>query len=480
LPRSRSAVLDPMSEPFAVLVEDDPEQAGITRALLADAGFLVETFGSIETALTFLDSNSELIDLFVLDRRLPVRSGESAADEFGDELLDQVREMHPDSRIIVFTGFATVRHVQQSLQGSGQLPARVTPPLDRITVLTKDQSLEFKEQVEAYRSLLQELDDIEIVFDSAATNLGAVDRRILRRVGFEHGAVSIAPTALSGGLTGASVWKCDVRRVEGSVGTIVIKQVKTMPSLGGLPELLPRANATSTMATLSGLMGGNLVNILQLAGSAPYPLMDLILDRPGDAAVVALPIFTGLRAVSEHQKMLTIAEICAPLGDWVELTQLLTEVGIAAPAGSLNASTKIGMRHGDLHPGNILIDEGQPVIIDFDSSCFASSLLDPITLLISTLVHPDSPMRGVGWPSPAEIANGFGSPGFALFHPQEAWFASIMQWAEESKTSYREYWALVLAYAARQLKYDDIRSDPKIVERVVALATRASAALMAS
>ena len=36
---------------------------------------------------------------------------------------------------------------------------------------------------------------------------------------------------------------------------------------------------------------------------------------------------------------------------------------------------------------NVLIDNGVAVLIDFDSSGFASAAMDPVTALLSTLVH---------------------------------------------------------------------------------------------
>ena len=77
--------------------------------------------------------------------------------------------------------------------------------------------------------------------------------------------------------------------------------------------------------------------------------------------------------------------------------------GISIPAGSLTATVNVGVRHGDLHPANVLIDNGVAVLIDFDSSGFASAAMDPVTALLSTLVHPDSPLRGDAWPDVGEI-----------------------------------------------------------------------------
>lgn len=469
-----------MTNPIAVLVEDDPQQAEVSKSILEAARFDVRSFDAIAPALEYIDTSAELIDLFVLDRRLPVNVGEPATDELGDELLKEVRSRYLDARLIVFTGFATVRHVQDALQGGGQLPAQMEQPIDRITVLEKDQSLEFKQQVEEFRQLLQFLEDIEIVTPSGSSTLEPLDKRVLRRLAFDYRAVSVSVVPLGGGLTGASVWKCELTTPEGHVATVVAKRVKSASARGGLPQLLPRVSTTSTMATLSGLMAGSQLNLLQVAGDAPFALMQIISEEPARAVEFARPVWNALRAVSDRRRTVPIAAICEPLIAWETLTELLIPYDIRVPPGSLTATIRVGVRHGDLHPGNVLIDNDQAVLIDFDSTTFAAGALDPVTMLISTLVHPDSPIRGAAWPDASEISARFATSDFGRGHECEAWFRGVFAWVEECRTSERELWALVLAYAARQLRYNDVLEDAEVVDRVVAIARRAAAALRAT
>lgn len=466
-----------MTNPIAVLIEDDPQQAEVSQGVLETAGYAVRSFNSIAPARDYLHTSTDLIDLFVLDRRLPVNAGEPATDEFGDELLKEVRSNYLDARLVVFTGFATIRHVQESLQGSGQLPAQDGQPIDRVTVLEKDQSLEFKEQVEQFRQLLQTLDDIEIITPPGTASLNARDKRVLRRLAFDYRAVSISVASLDGGLTGAGVWRCEINRVEGRIATVVAKRVKSPGSPGGLPELLPRANTAATVRTLSGLMAGGHLNVLQLAGESPYALMDIIAEQPAQAVELVKPVWNALHGVVAQQKTLTVAELCESLIAWERLSELLSPYGIQTPAGSLSVTTHVGPRHGDLHPGNVLIDNGQAVLIDFDSETFAAGALDPIIMLISTLVHPASPIRGEAWPTVSEITSTFATGDFGRGHPCELWFGGVQDWIEECQTSQREYWALVLAYAGRQLRYPDVRGDQETVDRLVAIAKRAADAL---
>ncbi|MFD2796499.1 phosphotransferase [Promicromonospora vindobonensis] len=468
-----------MPNPIAVLVEDDPQQAESSLSILEASRFDARSFESIGPVLEYINTSSELVDLFVLDRRLPVIAGQPASDELGDELLRIVRSKYPDARLIVFTGFATIPHLQDALQGGGQLPAQGSDPIDRVTVLQKNQSLEFKRHVEEYRKLLQDLEDVEVIF-LESDGPDRLDNRALRRLAFEYRAVSIRVTPLAGGLTGAKVWRCELHRAEGHIATVIAKRVNKATVPGGLPDLLPRGVTTSTTATLSGLMAGSCLNVLQVAGPTTYSLMSVLGEDPTRAVDLARPVWDALRGIADQSRTLPVSEICVSLLAWDSLSDLLRKHGVEVPSGTLTATVRVGARHGDLHPGNILIDNDQGVLIDFDSATFAGAALDPVTMLISTLVHPDSPIRGASWPGPIEIAETFGTPDFGRGHPCEVWFREVLAWAADSRASEREFWALVLAYSARQLRYADVLSNADTVDRVVAIARRATVVLSAS
>jgi CheY-like chemotaxis protein len=469
-----------MPEHLAMMVEDDPDQAEVSASVLRDAGFRVIEHNFLESALKYLEETEDLIDLFVLDRRLPMRRKETATDEFGDAFFVQVRSKFPDARVIVFTGYASVDLLQEAMQGSGQFPLRMHNPIDRITVLKKDQSLEFKQHVQSYRALLQELDDIELHDDTTGRDFTTIDRRLLRRVAYEFGAVSITPTSLGGGLTGARVWKCAIHRVEGHVADIVAKQVEKPQALGGLEDLLPLHTSASTRASISGLIAGHSVAILRLAGSSVFPLSKLITADTSKACDHVKQIATALDDIDERPSTIQLRDLVDPILEWDKLVALLTSHGIVAPSATMRMTVKMGIRHGDLHPSNIMINNDAAVLIDFDNSCFGAGLLDPVTLLVSTLVHPDSPIRGSAWPSAEEIIRTFGTDEFGLGNESAEWFRTLWQWTQSRQTSVREFWGVTLGYAGRQLKYPDVLADGDVLHRVEAVARKAADVLRSS
>jgi CheY-like chemotaxis protein len=452
-----------------VLVEDDPEQAAVSREVLESEGFAVRAFEALAPVLEYLQHPPALIDLFVLDRRLPVRPSDNVSDELGDELLAQVSVDYPDACIIVFTGFASIEHVQEAVSGSGLLPALEGVPIDRISVLQKHQSLDFRNRVRQMRRLLQSHEDIELIAESGPA-MSDLHKRMLRRLAHNYGAASVVVQPLGGGLTGAAVWRCELRGPLGPITTVVAKEGKRgKVAEVWLTELMPKALVATGIATITGLMAGTPLHVFQVAGDHAVPLMSLLGTDPVQAVEAARPIWQALGAIASTSTVRRIDEICAPLIAWATLEEVLEAYHVAVPFGSLTASTLIGVRHGDLHPGNVLCVDGEAVLIDFDSCAYAAGGLDPVTMLVSTLVHPDSPIRGAGWPDAAHIEAFFDTADFGVGHPCEAWFRGVRDWMSDCCAGDRERWALVLAYSGRQLQFGDVLDTPEVVERVVAL-----------
>lgn len=466
-----------MTKHLAVLVEDDSEQAAVSHRVLKDAGYDVLVYPAAAPALDLIRTAGFSADLFVLDRRLPVNPGEPDTDEVGDELLAEVRSTFPDARIVVFTGYASIPHLQSVLSGNGQIPTPNGVMIDRISVLEKHQSIEFRETVSSYRTVLQHLDDIEIVSMPVGTEVDVQSSRVLRRVALAYRATSMTVAALGGGLSSSRVWSCELRDAHSVVGSVIVKDVKKPDQLRGVAALLPPSMAMSTLATLSGLMDGRYANVMQAAGSASRTLMSLVEAEPRRAFELFVPVAEALQAIPSSTTTETFEEVVSPFIAYEDLALSLQPLELAPPSRTMQISLARGWRHGDLHPGNILIVGDRAALIDFDSECVAGACIDLVALLLSTLVHPDSPIRGQLWPDEEQIATDFGTAHFGRDHPCNAWFAGLHQIREHIGAGQREYWAAVLAYAARQLSYRDVVDDPETHRRVIALVRRSHAEL---
>ena len=111
--------------------------------------------------------------------------------------------------------------------------------------------------------------------------------------------------------------------------------------------------------------------------------------------------------------------------------------------------------HGDLHGKNIFVSSAGPQLIDYDDIDDGPASLDPITLELSLLFHPDGPGRTGAWPS-ADQATMWGSLEVYL---EGCPFAEFMRecraWAIDVAAGRREVAASAYSYLVRQLKYHD-------------------------
>lgn len=466
---------------FAILVEDEAEQLYFTTQILTSNGFDVTTFETAAEALTAVESVPRPVDLVVLDRRLPQGPTDEPSDRVGDELLGALLQQLPDSPFVVFTGHTGIPHLQFAIQERGAIntgPAGQS--LDRVCAFEKGQTIEFGDYVGRVAEQIDVLTDIEVTGFPASSVDGLIGRRLLRRVARHFGGVSISVSPLAGGLAEVPVWRCRVLNGAGhELASVVVKQSdgsKIAPA-GGLHNILPASHVAAPVAVVSGLCDGKRAQVMQFAGAQPTSLLALLLENEGTAAsqlgLIADAMATSLVGRAGTK---TVAELAEPLSHWTDITERLASHSIAAPRGGLVASTQIAAQHGDLHPGNVLVVEGHPVLIDFDNEVLASLALDPVTALLAPLFHPDSPIRLSDWPSPAQCENLLAEM-FLQDCPCPSWMSRAQDWVTRAATSERELWALVLAYAARQLKYEDVVSNEKILARAIALARTAASKL---
>lgn len=461
----------------AILVEDEPPAAAFTSDALEAAGFDVVLYEDAISAQEHVDSRADLIDLLVLDRRLPLRTGETPKDAVGDDLLSAMLSKHPDLVAVVFSGHTGLEHSQFATAERGVVSlGNGVFEFDRVRLFEKGQSIEFDDYLSRVHRALSAVQDIQIL-GVEISQLTAHDKRLLRRVAFELGGSSIAARALGGGLSDSAVWLCEVEGERAATARVVAKrQIKTRDP-GGFQTLCPAQITAGTVGTIRGFCGGYYVTIQQLVGADPTPLLALIAADQEAAVASTLILREGLSTMTAGQRSnVAIQDIAAPFARWELIEQLGLEFGIDVPPGSRIAATMSAPRHGDLHPGNVLVADGRPVIIDFDSQTVGSQLVDVIALQYGPLFHPDSPLFGSEWPSPEQCAAPL-SDGFLDECPYPAYFDLMSGWAHEATTSPREHAAVVLAYAIRQLKYPDVVNNRRSRDRAVALATWAATSL---
>jgi hypothetical protein len=115
--------------------------------------------------------------------------------------------------------------------------------------------------------------------------------------------------------------------------------------------------------------------------------------------------------------------------------------------------------HGDLHGGNILVDQhGTAILIDYGDVGDGSAPFDPITLEFSHFFHPHGPLRQSEWPRPAQ-ARRWKTEEYLIDSPMPGISRACWRWAEDVCAGHREIAAAAYAYLMRQLKYPDTDKD---------------------
>lgn len=470
----------------ALLVEDDLETQVKITGMLTDMGYTVTAFADSLSAREYEVPTSS-VDLIVLDRNIPYSIGGADSSKIGDELLDHMWSKYSDSAFIVFTGNADVDSVHHALRGRGSFELGDGVSIQRVQHFTKLETLKFRNAAQQIVQYIDRLNAVELI----AHTQNEIDRRVLRRVARRFQGESATAIELEGGSSDDRVWKCKVFAGSAPVADIVVKISGQLPAIGSFQALLPASTLMArSIVTLSGLMGGRVATIYSSAGEVTGSLHDEIVLRPHNAAQFTRDLAQGLQGIVEvHGHLERLDRLVVPYITWAKLEERLVSLGLPVPSPSLPITSRVYAQHGDLHPGNVLICGEQAIIIDLDSQTIGSGLVDPVSLFWGAVFNKNSKIKADPWPSTA-LCLSFPAPHdsasdvVALQESLEnchfaEWVLAAWDWLVSRSASPREYWALTLAFAARQLKYPDIQESELQKGRAEALVRRALEALSA-
>ena len=118
-----------------------------------------------------------------------------------------------------------------------------------------------------------------------------------------------------------------------------------------------------------------------------------------------------------------------------------------------------------------LIRDGRPLLIDFGDVGPAPLGLDPLSLELSLVLHPDSPMRAGSWPTSDQLAAWFDLDGYLIDCPAPSFVRACREWLSDVADGPTQA-ALLWGHTARQVKYEVADS-----RALAALLSSAAAAL---
>jgi len=113
-----------------------------------------------------------------------------------------------------------------------------------------------------------------------------------------------------------------------------------------------------------------------------------------------------------------------------------------------------GLAHGDLHGFNVLVTpQGEPTLIDYGEVRRAPAALDPLTLELSLIFHPNMAANLGAWPSEEQAGQWMDLDSYCTGCPFENFVRACRSWAYDVAETVDEVAATAYAYSIRQAKY---------------------------
>lgn len=431
---------------------------------------VIDNSGSAEELLA-----QNFYDLVILDLCMPsIPSGLEKNVENGQSLFYVAQQLMPGTPIYILTGsdldrFATglSRHGERiRLWGAEQ-------EFPTVLYFRKNETSELINELSDIYREVSSVNSISINKRGRAINFSKGQERALKSFVRSMGGFDGVYYPLSG-LSGSLVGRVEVRDTRlHTIGAFVAKLGtaskihRENESYARHVRLLPINTFTPLLSGMDkGLKECNAI-FYTLAEGYTETLFEVV-RRDTKAAV---SVIQKVRASLERWN--TAREVSkVSVGDVrrVKLSdeifeEIIKQYGIEElrDIESIEVNASVSCIHGDLHGGNILVNQTEtPVLIDFGDVGHSYTGLDPITLEMSLIFHPDCIASGVSKEILTFLKHWPLIDGYCHENPYRDIIKYCREWAYDISGDDRSVLAAGYAFAIRQLKYDDISSDDTI------------------
>lgn len=452
-----------------LVVEDSPSfLSGIRDQLKAIPGILppLEAL-SRDSARRIIES--EELDAIVCDLKIPSSDGLlDAHTDHGLAVCNYASSTKSGTPLLILSGFGTLDIVAQLLRtvqtgdvfGNGHA-------IPMAEFFRKDDLPNFVTRMREFNSEISTLEDIEIVPDNLSRLLSHHEKRIIRVFARRVGAVLVEVSEIGTGMSGTRTLKLLAIDGNGQPCARVIAKIGSITTIDDERERYDR----------------HVVTVLSAGDYAPK--VQEVTAGAGDLGAIIYRLADGydrtlfqLLEENEPGALTTMAALKSVLDPWVT-GAILREVeirdirrariddqrfetvkyllnGIDFEAFEARKVYVRGCRqHGDLHGLNALVNaKFKPMLIDYGEVGHGCPSLDPLTLELSLIFHPDGAAIRGDWPSDEEAKAWFDLDSYVETCPVADYVNACRAWALEGSTP-REVLANAYAYLVRQLQYSD-------------------------
>lgn len=451
-----------------LVIEDDQAFAEYLIVSIGERGVDVLCAGDVESALAQI--RTCVHDLIVLDLRLPSRDGAlDATQEHGHDMFNKISELAPGTPVRILTSSEPDRFLRQlaargdrfDVWGSGE-------PVNTVGYFVKDEAIELLDEIERLAPIIDETDAITINTRGYDLRLTPTQQLAVKAYVRETGGASCTLRQL-GGLSGSVVVSLTTNNFQGQTISTCVGKVGPKSKLDReliaynrhVKHLKIGAFAHIVSHQHAGLYGSSAV-FYRLADEFGKTLFEIARARPQEVVssitVVrqALAGWTDARTLSRSR----VSDIRRSVLDDDTFFELVAENNLddLTDIEEFHVDAFRSCIHGDLHGANVLVnDDLAPVLIDYGDVGEGYTCMDPITLELSLIFHPDSAPH---YQSLAE--------NLAAWHDVGAYLdgsaarevvSSCRDWAYDVGGSDLAVWAAAYSFAIRQLKFQTVPKD---------------------
>jgi CheY-like chemotaxis protein len=448
-----------------LLVDDASEVHDEFHAELDGLGISIVSARSRQEALGLLDAD---YDLIVCDLKLPPDdSGSEPEISHGLSVSDEARAALPGTPLIILSAFGELDDLQDRLANA---PRERFLGGDALAMLRHQNKRKIDEVVGVVREhadALRAIHETEIAWGTnTAVPLNRYERQSLLLYVRQRGGALVRARPLAGGRSGATVLWVEI---EDAAGSIVGRGVVKIDSLveiedelqkyrDHVADLLPAGSYAGAVNSIRAGAGRHGLIVYSLA--QPDNLFEVLREEADLAArmVDVLWEYTEPWHESLESQQRTVREIRRLLVSDEELAEIREAYGdfIDFAVEDRTALVHECRSHGDLHGGNVQATaERTPMLIDYGRVGVAPASLDPITLELSALLHPDAEVALGDWPT-AEQAKQWQSESYLDGCPIRPFIEACRRWLHAVQRGDRDRDAALYAYALRQLRFHDV------------------------
>jgi CheY-like chemotaxis protein len=456
---------------YLLVVEDDNGFVEEIKQLLdtLPGGCSYQVVGSREEACARLKGS--FFDLVVLDLKIPTHAGAlDAQPEHGIYVFHEIRSNAPGTPIFVLTGSPAEDHFRALLKNSQQIDVwsegRKTGTVE---FFRKYEFEQFPAILTSVSNAIESLDEIEI--NRCGLDLNLAELRLIKIFAKKFQGVRCVVTKLGQGLSGARVVRLLVTNDQGVQTSNAVAKLAKLTHIRDegdrFDRYVARLNPASTPRKLAALeFGGyDLAGIFYgLADGFDRSIFDVAMEDTSACGTVIRNIEKATapwcECVPESRK--AIKQIRQRLLRDELFSQIINEFDLEWVKGfeERNIQTRWACIHGDLHGCNVLVSGNCEInLIDYGDVGDGPVCLDPITLELSLLFHPDTVVPSGVWPTHDQARN-WGNLDIYL---ENCSFPVLVRelrgWALRVAAGGRDVAASAYSYLIRQLKYGDTDKD---------------------